>query len=71
MFLSNNKLPIELESLNNRVLASATGGELCLGVGFWLLTFRDGNRLAASGMDKLITEFMDYCHSHGLFPIKH
>ncbi|HMH32136.1 MAG TPA: hypothetical protein VK543_03850 [Puia sp.] len=68
-FLSENNLTIELQSLHNEVLASSTGGELCMRVGSWLLTFRVTNRKDALGMDKLITEFIDYCHFNGLFPI--
>jgi hypothetical protein len=68
-FLSQNNFDTELASLNENVLASATGGELCMLVGSWLLGSNVKNLKAIPKMNILISEFIDYCHVNGLHPV--
>jgi hypothetical protein len=66
-YLSNHSLTDDLQSLQEEVQASATGGELCSRAGTWLLTFQVYSEYDQTVQD-LINEFIEYCHSNGIYP---
>ncbi len=66
-YLSSHGFSEDLQSLQDEVRASATGGELCARVGSWLLTFQVNSEHAQAAQG-LIDEFIKYCHSNGLYP---
>jgi hypothetical protein len=66
-YFSKNGLAAELQELQHEVRVAATGAELCLRVGSWLMTYHAYSKVDTA-IDDLIMEFMEYCHFNGLYP---
>ena len=62
-FLTASHMESEFRSLEDEVRASATGTELCLRVGSWLLSHKE-----IAGLKDLRFEFIDYCNYNRLYP---
>jgi hypothetical protein len=66
--LRDAKLVSEREQLDTEIKASATAQELCIRSGSILLTLQKKNPQVDAAIGHLIGEFIEYCHSVGLFP---
>ena len=60
--------PNEKKELDDEILGSSTGRELCSRSASKLLTMQKNNPRIKAALGHLIGEFISYCHTIGLYP---
>jgi hypothetical protein len=67
IILTDNNLIAERQELDDAILGSSTGGELCGRSGYTLLTLQKRNEQVKNSVGHLIKEFILFCNANNIY----